>query len=224
VPLAPRDVPGRPFREVSPRRTHSFGYLWGLTFDTFRFFFVFLFFGAVLNGSFRFFTAATVPKVAKKGAKVEPKGIPQRLRDPCQKHGIYYTGSTSDPPGSIPKPDVSSKPSPEASWMAPEAHLCDSWHFGGPPLGGVLPAWSRLFSVPFFHAFPERPLTSSTGRWQARGCQAGEGDSLFGTSLDRIGTEVNTIRQASGLRPGAADIGAQRRARHRAMGSFRYRT
>ena len=74
----------------------------------------------------------------------------------------------------------------------------------------------------FFGCVPETAvgeLISNGGR--PRGGQAGEGDSLSGTSLERIGSVVGPYakRQAFGL---ARRIGAQRRARHRAMGSFRF--
>ena len=105
-----------------------------------------VFFGASLSYSFGVCATTSVTKVAKKGARVEPSDL-------CQKHGIYHTRNTSDPPGGIPKPDVSSKPSPEASWMAPEAHLCDPWAVWGARweafcLHGAV-YFQSLFSMPF---------------------------------------------------------------------------
>ena len=110
----------------SPRKCHSLGGFWGLTFVTFRFFFSSCFFLAFQSCSCGDFAATRVAKVAKKGAKMEPKALPERLRDMCQKHGIYCTGSTSAPPGSALKPDVSANPSREAPRSSLEAHFCDS--------------------------------------------------------------------------------------------------
>ena len=80
---------------------------WGRILTLFGIIFL-LFFSAFLNCSFGAFATTRVLKIAKKGAKIEPKVLPERLCDMCQKHGIYRTGSTSDPPGSVLKPDNSS--------------------------------------------------------------------------------------------------------------------
>ena len=120
------DAPGRHVRGLQGRRDHLLGGFWGLTFVTFRSFFPSCFCLAFLSCSFGDFAATRVTKVAKKGAKMEPKALPERLRDMCQKHGIYCTGSTSAPPGSALKPDVSANPSREAPGSPLEAHFCDS--------------------------------------------------------------------------------------------------
>ena len=160
VPLAPVDAPGHHVREVSPRKCHSLGGFWGLTCDTFLSFFSSCFVSAFLNCSFGAFATTRVPKVAKKGAKMEPKALPERFCDMCQKHGIYRTGSTSDPPGSVLKPDNSSNSCREAPWRVPEAHVCDSSTVLGPPLASILCSWSLRFSVHFLDAFLKRPTTS----------------------------------------------------------------
>ena len=105
---------------------HFLGGPWGLTFVTFRCFCSSCFFLAFLSCSFGDFAATRVTKVAKKGAKMEPKAFPERLRDMCPKHAIYCTGSTSDLPGSAPKPDVSANPTREAPRTSLEVHFCDS--------------------------------------------------------------------------------------------------
>ena len=139
--------------EVWPRKSHSLGGFWGLTCDTFLSFFSSCFVSAFLSCSFRAFATTRVPKVAKKGAKMEPKALPERLCDMCQKHGIYCTGSTSDPPGSVLKPDNSSNSCREAPWRVPEAHVCDSSTVLGPPLASILCSWSLRFRFIFWMRF-----------------------------------------------------------------------
>ena len=137
-----------------------FGRLLGSHFCHFSVFLFFLFCLAFLNCSFGDFAATRVTKVAKKRAKMEPKALPERLRDMCQKHAIYCMGSTSAPPGSVLKPDVSSNPFREAPGSPLEAHLCDSSTVLGSPLGSVLRPWGLQFSVHFLDACPGWPLTS----------------------------------------------------------------
>ena len=135
-------------------RGHILGGFWGLTFVTFRCFCSSCFFLAFLSCSFGDFAATRVTKVAKKGAKMEPKALPERLRDMCQKHAIYCTGSTSAPPGSVLKPDVSPNPFQEAPGSPLEVHFCDSLTVWGAPLGSVLRPWGVRFSVHFLDACP----------------------------------------------------------------------
>ena len=123
---------GRSWRgdpQTQHRNDSLFGRLLGLTFVTFRCFCSSVFFLVFLRRSFDDFAATRVTKVAKKGAKMEPKAFPERLRDMCQKLAIYCTGSTSAPPGSVLKLDVSSNPFREAPGSPLEAHLCDSSTF-----------------------------------------------------------------------------------------------
>ena len=154
------DAPGRHVRGLQGRRDHLLGGFWGLTFLTFRSFFSSCFFLAFQSCSFGDFAATRVTKVAKKGAKMEPKALPERLRDMCQKHGIYCTGSTSAPPGNALKPDVSANPSREAPGSPREAHFCNSLTVLGSPLGSILRPWSLQFSIHFLDAFLKRPTTS----------------------------------------------------------------
>ena len=91
---------------------------------------------------------------------MEPKALPERLRDMCQKHAIYCTGSTSAPPGSVLKPDVSSNPFQEAPVRSLETHFCNSAKVLRSPLASILRSWSLQFSVRFLDAFLRRPLTS----------------------------------------------------------------
>ena len=196
------DAPGCHFREVSPRKSHSLGGFWALTFVTFRCFCSSCFCLAFLNCSFGDFAATRVTKVAKKGAKMEPKAFPERLRDMCQKHAIYCTGSTSAPPGSVLKPDVSSNPFREAPGSPLEAHLCDSSTVLAPPLASILCSWSLRFSVHFLDAFLKRPLTSSTGEGPASGVAGWGGGFLFRRSLERTETALeieDARRPAFGL-------------------------
>ena len=141
--------------------THShFRRLLGSHFCHFLVIFFLLVFLVFQSCSFGDFAATRVAKVAKKGAKMEPKALPERLRDMCQKHAIYCTGSTSAPPGSVLKPDVSPNPFREAPGSLLEAHFCDSSTVLGSPLGSVLRPWSLQFSVHFLDAFLRRPTTS----------------------------------------------------------------
>ena len=154
------DAPGRHFRGFRARRGHILGGFWGLTFVNFRCFCSSCFSLAFLSCSFGDFAATRVTKVAKKGAKMEPKALPERLRDMCQKHAIYCMGSTSAPPGSVLKPDVSSNPFREAPGSPREAHFCNSSTVLGFPLATILRSWSLQFSVHFLDAFLRRPTTS----------------------------------------------------------------
>ena len=132
VPERFRGTPCIHGRSWSPRprtpgsKGSPFRRLLGSHFCHFSVFFPVLFFLVFQSYSFGDFAATRVVKVAKKGAKMGPKALPKRLRDMCQKHGIYCTGSTSAPPGSALKPDVSANPSREAPRSPLEAHFCDS--------------------------------------------------------------------------------------------------
>ena len=159
-PLHPRTLLVTTSAGFLHERGHILGGFWGLTFVTFRCFCSSCFFLAFLSCSFGDFAATRVTKVAKKGAKMEPKALAERLRDMCQKHAIYCTGSTSDLPGSAPKPDVSANPTREAPRTSLEVHFCDSLTVWGAPLGSVLRPWGRPFSLIFSDTFPGRPLTS----------------------------------------------------------------
>ena len=160
-------------RALGTKVSH-FRRLLGSHFGHFLTFFCYCFLKASLRYSFGACATTRVTKVGEKGAKMEPKSGPVRLRDMCLKHGIYCTGSTSGPPGSVLKADVSSNWCRESSWMALEAHWSDLWTVLRASLGDVLRTWGHPFSVTFSDAFPGRPLTSCEGRWQARGCPAGE--------------------------------------------------
>ena len=139
---------------------------------------------------------------------MELKGIPQRLCDMCQKHAIYCTGSTSAPPGSVLKPDVSSNPFREVPGSPLEAHFCNSSTVLGSPLASILRSWSLHFSVHFFDAFLRRPSTSYTERWQAQGWPGWGGGFPIRDIPGADWSSSETIRQAAGLRPGAADLKA----------------
>ena len=159
VPERFRGTPCIHGRSWSPRprtpgsKGSPFRRLLGSHFCHFSVFFPVLFFLVFQSYSFGDFAATRVAKVAKKGAKMEPKALPKRLRDMCQKHGIYCTGSTSAPPGSALKPDVSANPSREAPGSLLEAHFCDSSTVLGFPLASVLRPWSLRFSVLFWMCF-----------------------------------------------------------------------
>ena len=143
-----------------PTKVPLSGGLLGSHFCHFSVFFAVLFFLVFQSCSFCDFAATRGAKVAKKGAKMEPKALPERLRDMCQKHAIYSTGSTSDLPGSAPKPDISANITREVPRTSLEVHFCDSLTVWGAPLGSVLRPWGVRFSVHFLDACPGRPLTS----------------------------------------------------------------
>ena len=71
-PLAHIDAPGRHVRGLQGRRDHLLGGFWGATFDTFQSFFSSCFFCVFLSCLFGAFALSRVPKVGKKGAKMEP--------------------------------------------------------------------------------------------------------------------------------------------------------
>ena len=154
------DAPGRPFREVSPRKASLFWRPRGSHFGQFSVVFFFRFSSAFLDCSFGAFATTRVPKIGKKEAKMKPKAFPERFCDMCQKHAIYCMGGTSDPPGSVLKPDDSSNACREAPWRVPEARLFDFWTVLGPPLASILRPWSLRFSGHFLDAFLRRPSTS----------------------------------------------------------------